>query len=844
MKKSLQLNSLVAAVMLAVGGAEAAGLGKMSIQSAMGQPLRAEIELLSVQPDELGTVDARLASADAFRQARIQRTDAHGNLRFTIEQRANGTPYLKVTSTTPVSDPFLDLLIELNWSSGRILREYTVLLDPPVGPSTQVAQAQQQPSAKSTAAAKPGKAAPKEAAKASAAGKEPAAVPQKYGPVKSGETLRSIAAKVKHQDVTLEMMLASLYQTNKQAFVNDNMNLLKKGQVLKVPERDAVMLMFSPHQAKQLMREHATAWNAYRGQVADTAEKAPAAATPSPATGKIAPAKPQEAASVPTASKDVLKLSKGEPAKPQADAQAMQRIQTLEEELAAKSRSLQEAQDRVAQLEKTVGDLQRLMSMQGQPGSQAAPAAPSDAAPATAEPAPAEAKPKKPAVAAPVTPPQEEQGWLSGLMQNPLYLGGIGAAALLSGLLGYMVISGRRRKAMATLEQSVLSGGDQFKTAIFRTGTGKTVGAAASEGPITELSRLGLGAIDTHEVDPIAEAEVYMAYGRDAQAEEILKAAMVKDPSRHEIHLKLLEVYAGREDKVAFETLASELYAAAGGQPTDVWLKAAEMGRGLDPENPLYQIAGVAAPAPALTSESESEEVIEEIPPATEEADVAMTAVEPEPTAEDDHIIEFELPVEEEASARADIEIPAAGDIAEPVESDAPLDFEPMDIELEAPVAEEGSLEFPQAESDLVAEEIQLEAPELSIPADEFDVGSLPEQASVAAEEEVGMPEFEMPEFNLEAEEAVAEKLASPDLDFSGIDLELKDVPEVEEATAAAAAQIDPELWEEVNTKMDLAKAYLEMGDREGAREILQEILNEGDDQQKAEANKLLADTE
>ena len=840
MKKSLQMKSLVAAMVLAVGGAEAAGLGKMSIQSAMGQPLRAEIELLSVQPEELGTVDARLASADAFRQARIQRTEAHGNLRFTIEQRPSGTPYLKVTSTTPVNDPFLDLLIELNWSSGRILREYTVLLDPPAAPSTQVAQ---QPAAKPAAAAKPAKAVPSTTAKAPAAKEAPAeAVPQKYGPVKSGETLRSIAAKVQHQDVTLEMMVASLYQANKQAFVNDNMNLLKKGQVLKVPERDAVMLMFSPHQAKQLMREHATAWNAYRGQVADTAAQAPAAAAPSPVTGKIAPAKPQEAAPAPTASKDVLKLSKGEPAKPQADAQAIQRIQTLEEELAAKSRALQEAQDRVAQLEKTVADMQRLMSMQGQPGAQP-PEAAGDAVPPAAAPTPVEAKPAKPAVAAPVAPPQEESSWLSGLTQNPLYLGGIGAAVLLSGLLGYMIISGRRRKAMATLEQSVLSGGDQFKTAIFRTGTGKTVGTvAATEGPMTELSRLGLGAIDTHEVDPIAEAEVYMAYGRDAQAEEILKAAMVKDPARHEIHLKLLEIYAGREDKVAFETLASELYAALGGQPTEVWQKAAEMGRKLDPENPLYQIAGAVAPAEVPAAEPEPVE--EAIASPAAEAAPQEPAPAPAPV-EDDHIIEFELPVEEEAAAKPDLEVPAPGAMAQPAESESPLDFEPMDIELEAPEPSESSLEFPQATPELAetVEEIQLEAPELNIPGDEFDLANLPEQAAKPAGEAAAMPEFEMPEFNLEEEKVATAETASPEIDFSDIDLELKDVPEVEEP-AVAAPQIDPELWEEVNTKMDLAKAYLEMGDREGAREILQEILSEGDDQQKAEANRLLADTE
>jgi pilus assembly protein FimV len=839
MKKSLQIQGLLAAMLLAVGGVEAAGLGKMSIKSALGQPLRAEIELLSVQPEELGTVEARLASIESFQQARIQRSEAHGNLRFTIEQRPNGAPYLKVTSTTPIQDPFLDLLIELNWSSGRILREYTVLLDPPTDTRADAAKAPVRPASQAADAGKAVKGVKAEAG-------EGAPAPQKYGPVKSGETLRGIAGKVMHKDVTLEMMVASLYQANRQAFAQNNMNLLKKGQMLKVPERDEVMVMFSPHQAKKLVREHAAAWNAYRGQVA---EQAPVEAmAPSPVTGKIAPAKPQDAATAPAASKDVLKLSKGEPAKGQPDPQTLQRLHSMEEELAAKSRALQEAQDRVAQLERTIGDLQKLQSMQGQQAGHGQPPAsdmPAQDVPAAA---PEKAAKPKPAVAAPIAPPQEETGLLGGLLQNPLYLGGLSAAVLLSGLLGYMVISSRRRKAMASFEQSILSGGDQFKTAIFRTGAGKTVGGATTQGPMTELSRLGLGAIDTHEVDPIAEAEVYMAYGRDAQAEEILKAAMVKDPNRHEIQLKLLEIYAGRQDKVAFETQASELYAALGGQPTPVWTKAAEMGRSLDPANPLYQVVAEAAPSLMETEADTGEETVMLAPG-------EVTFPGSEPAVEEDHVIEFEIPVDEApavAKAEASQELPPA--VEAPFEggaSDAPLDFEPMDIELQAPSAPD------------VIEEIQLEAPDSGMLDAGFGLESLPAgsdlelapeiqldselDVSASHEELPGLSEFDVSEFEVEADKAGVSEAGAADLDFSGIDLDLKDVedftPEVS-ADETAVPQIDPELWEEVNTKMDLAKAYLEMGDREGAREILQEILNEGDDQQKVEAGKLLADTE
>ncbi len=117
---------------------------------------------------------------------------------------------------------------------------------------------------------------------------------------------------------------------------------------------------------------------------------------------------------------------------------------------------------------------------------------------------------------------------------------------------------------------------------------GQSVDTGATSIMHTDFSHSGLSSIDTDEgVDPVAEADVYMAYGRDAQAEEILQDALKADPARAAIHLKLLEIYAQRRNNRQFETVASELFARTGGQGRD-WEKAAALGRRLDPENPLY----------------------------------------------------------------------------------------------------------------------------------------------------------------------------------------------------------------------------------------------------------------
>ncbi len=878
MKKSIKISGLLSALLLACGGAHAAGLGKLSVQSALGQPLRAEIELLSVTKDELPGISARLASQELFRQARIDRSGALGALEFDVAQRANGQPVIRISSSTPMADPFLDMLIELNWSTGRIIREYTILLDPstegraaPQAAAVKPAVSTGVAPAKETAAAEATKA-EQDAAKPVA--KPAKAAPSRYGPVKSGETLRSIAGRVRNQEVTLEQMMAGLYLTNKSAFIDSNMNLLKKGAVLNVPAAEAVNLQASPSQAMRMIQNHVEEWHAYRSKVASVAGEAPESqAEGKAAAGKITP-KVEDKTPPSAAPKDVLKLSKGEPAsggKP--DAKTQERLQALEEELAARSRALQESQDRVGQLEQAVRDMQQLLAMKSQeaakPGvAPVAPAAPEAAQPPAPEPTPAPAAKSAPAPVPPVppAPAQEETSWLSTFLSNPIYIGGLVAAGLLSGLLWMMMMGSRRRQGLNKFEDSIMTGGEFKSGAVFNTGgTGPAAGPSNTEGSmlLTDFSRLGLGAIDTHEVDPIAEAEVYMAYGRDAQAEEILKEALEKDSSRHEIALKLLEIYAARKDPLAFETTASELYAGLGGQDTPVWQRAAEMGRSIDPDNPLYRMAQ----GQSFTASSEASAMVpEEEPRATAEAT-------PPAAAADDMALDF----------TSSFGSPAVAEPVAPVEMESALDFTSTfgQPEPEGMHGEEGgattealsmdavSMEFEPVVSEVEPEPVEQEAVfEVSGEAPEFHVLAEPQaEAEVPEVIELELPEVVAAESPVEE---VAEAL--PELDLSSIDLDLEVeapqeaapaleveapvAPDLESAlelpvevvelaapeTQAAPAGMDPALWEEVNTKLDLARAYLEMGDREGAREILQEVTQEGDDAQKAEANKLLSE--
>ncbi len=861
MNKSMKISGLAWALLLASGAANAAGLGKLTVQSALGQPLRAEIELLSVSKEELADLSAKLAGFEAYRQARIERGEVLNNLRFTVDQRANGQPVVRITSSANVADPFLDLLVELNWSSGRIVREYTVLLDPPS--AAKPAQA-----AKTVAAAEPARPVeakpqpapeappkPRPAAQAEAAA---APAPQRYGPVKSGETLRAIAGKVKPTEVSLEQMMVGLYQANKSAFSGDNMNRLKRGQVLNVP--DAGTLTATPQRdAVRSIRAHVQDWQAYRRQLAEAAGAVAPADVPA-ATGKITP-QAEARPTPPAAGQDVLSVSKGEPgtATGKADAKTQERLRALEEELLSKGRALQEANDRVGQLERSVRDLQKMLELKAQEAGRAPPPV---ATPAPVEPpaAPAEA-PVAPAVTSPapapvpaVVPqptPADSPSWWSTFLGNPLYVGGLIAAVLLSGLLWMMMVGSRRKQGLNKFEDSIMTGGEFKNNVVFNPPAAPPPAGVATEGSmlLTDFSKLGMGAIDSHEVDPIAEAEVYMAYGRDAQAEEILKEALGKDPGRHEIALKLLEIYAARKDTVLFENTASELYAGLGGQNTPVWQRAAEMGRSIDPDNPLYRAGGMAEAPAALGA----------VGLAASAAGLAAAAAEAAPApAPADLSLDF---VREPAAkaAEPDTSMPDLGRDAEPLtslasEAQVAPAIEPFAESLPADLGAEIEAGLPEpmpapAAAEEAFAETPLEDMMEALTAAPVEEESMPATVAETPTEEVPVLDLSGIDLDLQTAEAPAiEEFAAapaPAMDFEPTALP-DEAPaaaaEAEPQSAPAEGGIDPELREEVNTKLDLARAYLEMGDREGAREILQEVLNEGDAGQKAEAGKLIAE--
>jgi pilus assembly protein FimV len=232
-----------------------------------------------------------------------------------------------------------------------------------------------------------------------------------------------------------------------------------------------------------------------------------------------------------------------------------------------------------------------------------------------------------------VASPEPAESWYAPLLANPMYWGGGLAALGLGGVLWWMMAGGgRRRKTGAALDDSIMSGGDVRPNTVIGAASGGSVNTGDTSF-LTDFSQAGLGTIDTHDVDPIAEAEVYMAYGRDAQAEEILKEAIGKNPDRHEIRVKLLEIYAARRNTTAFEAVAGELYAALGSKPSPLWDKACEMGRSIDPTNPLY--GGVQSNAPAVAATVAATAAVAGGAMAfdTEQSAVGATA-EPEPQAD------------------------------------------------------------------------------------------------------------------------------------------------------------------------------------------------------------------
>lgn len=717
--------------------AQAASLGKLTVFSGLGQPLRAEVEI-SGEKDELPGMTARLAPAEVFKQASVEYASGLTDLRFAIEKKSGGRAVLKVTSVRPVNEPFLDFLIELNWPAGKLVREYTFLLDPPEYATQQNARTAADARIVETvqgggavASAKPAARVPAEARAAAgvsvAKPAKPAPAPAKPATegnayvVERGDTLRKIASLNQYEGVSLEQMLVGLYRNNRDAFIGNDINRLKAGAILNLPEKSAVEAV-TAKETRSIYVQTGD-FGAYRNKLAAAASKSETAEAPAAQQqtgGKITP-KVEEKTPALDPAKDQLKVARTD-ASGKASAAA-------EADRVAREKALKEAEERVTLLEKNVGELQKLLEMKNQrlaelekqPAGDGAkpPVAPSvssaesvkpEAEKPVAQPV-AEEKPvtpvepvqqkteEKPKTPSPVLeqePVVDEPGMLDSVLEDPLPLvGGVGALALLAGLFAY-----RRRKSNAPLAPettAVRAPSSLGPNSVFRMTGGQSVDTGNTPPQTGEFSQAGPGTIDTDEVDPVAEADVYMAYGRDAQAEEILLEALQKDPQRLAIHAKLLEIYANRRSLKQFETLASELYAQTAGIGPE-WEKVSALGAELDPRNPLYQAKLKSAGAETVVASSAV-------------AAAALTAAA------------------DEAGAVWQSDVPApAPTVVEPLVADVPLNVSAIDA---APAVPESTAE--------VSEPQALDPMNLDF---EFAVKPAAEEAVVApAAEEAGFDE-------------------------------------------------------------------------------------------------------
>jgi pilus assembly protein FimV len=928
------LTAAVASAVLVASSAHAAGLGKLTVLSALGQPLRAEIELTAVSEDEASALSAKLASPEAFRVANIEFNPALLSLRFSVEQRA-GRQFIKISSTQPLNEPFVDMLLELSWNNGKLVREYTFLLDPAELRATQAAQVAPGEPPRARAAQQP----QEMAAAAPAPRRErPARAPQPPEPkqraateyrVKPGDTLGRIAAQLKPSDISLDMMLVALYRANPDAFIGHNMNRLRSGEILTVPD-DAALRGTGEGEARGVVVAHAADFNAYRNKLAGQVASSEAVKVPQvgqSATGKIT-AKVEERATAANEAQDQLRLSKATPAQNAGGKGAV----TSTEDVVAKEKALADAQARVKELERNVSDLEKLVTVKNRAGSEAAVNAAQATKPAAKPVAekPAQQKPaEKPAArSAPAKPPVKaapEPSLVDTLMDNITYIG----AALAIALLAALGISQRRRKKQdgtPSAEPSLLGVPTEHTHSLFAQTGGQSVDTNNSV--FNSSFAPSASQLDTNEVDPVAEADVYIAYGRDAQAEEILKEALRAHPDRSAVRMKLLDIYAARKDLRAFETQAAELYSQTRGRGED-WAQAAALGLSIDPLNPLY--AGTAAD-PAPTGQEAGQQVLLSkeldqgvgampgdtsfddfhLEPALTEASAALPEQDSLPKAgakeQDEHVLDFDLgglsfepvastepiampgPVErpeaaDDTTAVPDLEfdVPpvAATEPAPPVEKVAlaePAEEESFDLafdmHFDAPAATQAPAAEPERKDEALAIDLSLDAPSPNVDmaglAREFDLPELPEAAQERAPAGDKDPLFDLDamDFSLpgtpvkEQAASVGEEgqhddpFALPDLpgassanspaaqfDLSDIDLDLPlgdtpaPIPEIEMAGGRENEMSAAHM--EMETKLDLAIAYQEIGDKEGARELLDEVIQGGNSEQVSKATAL-----
>lgn len=849
MKKSINW-VLAGGALIGQSAAYAVGLGAIEVRSGLNEPLNAEIRL-NASPADVTALTVQLASAEEFARVGIDRARVGVPLEFTVARNARGEPIIRVTSAQPVREPFLSFLIDVNWPAGRLLREYTVLLDPPVmAPAvrgTGITAAPVRDAAAPAPAAelpvtpppRPAATEPPSVARPAAPPPAPApAVPRsgEYGPVAAGETAWDIARATRpDESVSIHQMMLALLQANPQAFVDGNINALRRGVILRIPTAEEARAL-SQAQAIAEVRAQNDAWRARSGRppalVADAAPVStvtptrPAAALRDDARLELVPPRAGEDGGSATGTGEVSEL--------RAD------LARTREELASSRQEARELRERVRELEALRDDQERMINIKSselEAVQAQLRAAREQLAALEAERAAAEA-----AVVSvpPAPPPLDDDLWGAAVDDEVSVDEDADGLAFVDD--APVQVDDGFDEAVAQFDDDVVAEDEDRFAAVGLGDAGRETAAIAPieppaaavvERPLVAPAAFapppapkplwqqpwvlggagllvallaGFGFMRSRR-QPVAETQGSLA-ARVASAgaasgaagaaavdaiadpeEARLIAAIDADPSDAGLRLQLLTLYYERSDREAFENAAEAMYGQISDPGQHEWQQVVAMGKTLCPDNDLFVsfedagLEGVFGDAEQAQASFErvaeqARQTFDETPavPAAEPAQASpATATE---AADDEDL--FGL-----GQAFDDVPPPSAAAETRPLpgldgapESLEPLDFDLSGHEPSKPAA--APVEAPRSET-----------------------------ASPAART---------------AEPSEPAELAVPGLD--SIDPLFGD---------------DPLGGDAVSTKLDLAKAYLDMGDPDGARSMLEEVLNEGNEAQRREAQRLIA---
>lgn len=891
--------AIAAATALSSGMANALELGELTLNSAQNQPLDAQIELLDVRDLTAAELAPSLASPEEFAKAGVEFAAYLEDLTFTPVIIPNGKSVLRVTSSQPLPAPVVKFLVQVIWPQGRLLRDYSVLLD-----QTRAQGREAQP------------------------GVAPAVSGGGTYTTQRRDTLWQIAAR-NSQGGTVQQTMLAIQALNPDAFINNNINLLKAGQVLRLPDPQQVQAIPQAEALRDVAEQYA-AWRegrrlGPRARQLDatrrgSAEQAPAQIVQQDNLRLVAPGS-QAAANDSKALSDQLAVAQESLDTSRRDNEELRsRMADLQSQLDKLQRLIELKNDQLARLEAQGGAAQPPVPLPGEaPAGQPTAALPGEVPPAqpavdpqlppgepVVAPAPAAVDTApEPAPGAAATPAENERNTLDEVLGNPLWLGLIAGSVFLA-LLLLLLLLARKRKAQQEAEKHLrmaralaeeserepdldlpLARFDEFEvstpsvklapamvaaSAAAATAAQKPAAHKPVPAPVTEPDRTPVVAsviATPAAIDKLLEeVEQSIAKGRLNHAAELLEAAVASQPDRSELRLKLMEVYARQGDRDAFVGQERQLI-ATGQNHAD-----AEALKQRFPAMLGVAAAGVGAAALAakldaqyvqdLLQEQAPEEQdagIAEVEPAAEDAPQpqtsAATKAAPPQREEDDFDGAFDLgpdsdlpPSEQHEPTVSTAQKPpvlGAGDLAQGKDADA--DFEALLAQAQADIQHgpdelaEFDLDVSEPEPGKPAAEppvdvaAELAAFEADRQSDPFSEPQMPEDFDLSLEEDtVGDKHFasEFDDVNAELDK-LSQNLESPSLEphFTA-----------EDAAREPVDDLDFDFFsgtDEIATKLDLARAYIDMGDHDGARDILDEVAKDGDDTQRKEAETLLS---